>query len=107
MRSIIMSFNPFKKLLGDNFFSSSKKESVIGVDIGSSAIKVVQIRKKGGKAVLETYGSLSLGPYAGGEVGVATNLPEDKISAALADLLRESGVTSKSAGVSIPSSASL
>lgn len=101
-----MSPNPFSKIFGGLSFSK-KGDSVIGVDIGSSAIKVVQIRKKSGKAVLETYGSLSLGPYAGGEVGVATNLPEDKISTALVDLLRESGVTSKDAGVAIPSSASL
>jgi Tfp pilus assembly PilM family ATPase len=89
--------NPFKKLFGGglSLFSSTTKESVIGVDIGSSAIKVVQVRRKGGKALLETYGSLSLGPYGGGEVGMATNLTEDKISAALTDLMRESYVTKK------------
>jgi type IV pilus assembly protein PilM len=101
--------NPFKKLFGGglSIFSSTTKESVIGVDIGSSAIKVVQVRRKGGKALLETYGSLSLGPYGGGEVGMATNLTEDKISAALTDLMRESSVTTNDAGVAIPSSASL
>ncbi len=101
--------NPFKKLLGSAtaLFGSDAKQSVIGVDIGTSSIKVVQIRKKGGKAILETYGSLSLGPYGGGEVGMATNLTEEKISAALIDVLRESSVTTHDAGVAIPSSASL
>ncbi|HVT74856.1 MAG TPA: type IV pilus assembly protein PilM [Candidatus Paceibacterota bacterium] len=82
-------------------------QSVVGIDIGSSSIKVVQLRKKGGKATLETYGELALGPYAGVEIGRATNLPNDKIVEALRDLLRESNVTTKSCGISIAASASL
>ena len=41
-------------------FFSKKDKSVLGIDIGSSAIKIVQIKKKKGKAVLETYGELAL-----------------------------------------------
>lgn len=91
-----------------NIFSGSKKSSsVIGVDVGSSSLKVVQLRREGGAAVLETYGELALGPYSGGEVGTATNLPADKVAESLKDLLREANVTTKSAGVSIPFSRSL
>ena len=93
-----------------NFLSSLFKKSegsVLGIDIGSSAIKVVQIRKKGGKAILETYGALALGPYAKLEIGRATNLPTDKIVEALSDILREAKTTSKTAGMAIPFSASL
>lgn len=101
-------FDSFKKFVGDmKVFSSVKGDSVIGVDIGTSAVKIVQLKRRAGKAVLETYGSLSLGPYGGGEVGVATNLTEDKIGGAISDLMRESAVTSRDAGVAIPSSASL
>lgn len=82
-------------------------QSVLGIDIGSSSIKVVQLRKKAGKAVLETYGELALGPYTGIEIGRATNLPNEKIAEALRDLLKESNVTTKSAGISIASSSSL
>ncbi|MES2225678.1 MAG: type IV pilus assembly protein PilM [Patescibacteria group bacterium] len=88
-------------------FGHKKSKSVIGVDIGSSSLKVVQLRRDGETAVLETYGELSLGPYAGGEVGQATNLPADKIAATLVDLLREASVTTNDAGVSIPFSRSL
>ena len=56
-------------------FFKKAGQSVLGIDIGSSSIKIVQLRKKGGKAVLETYGELALGPYAGVEIGRATNLP--------------------------------
>lgn len=83
-------------------FSQKKDVSVIGVDIGSSAIKVVQLQKRKGRAILETYGELALGPYAGLEIGKATRLPVDKTVQALTDLFREANVTTRSAGVAIP-----
>lgn len=95
-----MSF--LERLLG-----SKKSESVLGVDIGSSSLKVVQLRRDRGVVVLETYGELALGPYAGAEAGQATNLPADKIAETLRDLLREANVTTVNAGVSIPFSRSL
>lgn len=94
--------------LFSKLFSSAKKSSsVIGIDVGSSSLKVVQLRRDGGTAVLETYGELALGPYAGAEVGQATNLPAAKIAETLVDLLREANVTTKDAGISIPFSRSL
>lgn len=89
------------------FASTKKSKSVIGIDVGSSSLKVVQLRREGGTAVLETYGELALGPYSGGEVGTATNLPAAKITESLKDLLREANVTTNEAGVSIPFSRSL
>lgn len=88
-------------------FNKKKSRSVLGVDIGSSSLKVVQLRKESGRAVLETYGELSLGPYGGRDVGQATNLPADKIAETLIDLMREASVTTNDAGVSIPFSRSL
>lgn len=94
----------FSKLFGTE---PKKSTSVLGIDIGSSSLKVVQLRKQKGIAVLETYGELALGPYAGAEVGQATNLPADKIGETLRDLLREANVTTTDAGISIPFSRSL
>lgn len=82
-------------------------ESVIGIDIGASSIKVVQLRKKKGRAVLETYGELALGPYGSFAVGQVTNLPPEKIAEAVKDVLKESNVTTTSSGVSIPFRSSL
>ena len=96
--------NPFSFL--SNIFSKPAP-SVLGIDIGSSSIKVVQLKKKVGKAVLETYGELALGPYAGVEIGRATNLSQNKIIEALIDVLKEANITSNMAGLSIPASASL
>jgi type IV pilus assembly protein PilM len=86
-----------------------KPDSVLGIDIGSSSIKVVQLKKSGSRAILETYGELSLGPYAGVSVGQATNLSIEKIIEALRDLLKEKevNVTTKACGVSIPFTSSL
>jgi len=85
----------------------SGSDSVLGVDIGSSSIKLVQLRREQGRAILETYGEIALGPYAGTEVGKATHLQPAELTRALTDLIGEANVTSKNAGVSIPFSASL
>jgi type IV pilus assembly protein PilM len=106
--------NSLKKILSSGLaslssaFSSEKSsQSALGIDIGSSAIKVVQLKKKKGKAVLETYGAISLGPYAQMEVGQITNLQTDDVVKALLDVMRESNVTTRSGVVAIPSSSSL
>jgi len=92
-----------------NFSKLFAKEthSVLGVDIGSSSIKIVQLRREKGKAVLETYGAISLGPYANVEIGRATQLPADKITAALKDVIKEANVTTTDAGIAIPYTSSL
>lgn len=89
--------------------SGKKSQSVLGIDIGSSSIKIVQLSRKNGHAVLETYGELSLGQYAGKEVGVATSLPIEKIIEALNDMLKEKevNVTTRLCGVAIPFASSL
>ena len=79
----------------------------MGVDIGSSSLKVVKLRKEKGRAILETYGELALGPYGGAEVGQATNLSAEQVTETLKDLLREAKVTTKECGVSIPFARSL
>jgi len=101
--------NNFKKLITDTFSSvfSQKGFSVVGIDIGSSFLKVVQLKKRKGKAILETYGELALGPYAGLSVGQATSLPPKEISEALLDLFKEANITSKESGMAIPLGSSL
>jgi type IV pilus assembly protein PilM len=95
----------FDKILNLKIGGGGK--SVIGVDIGSSAIKIVQIKKENGKAVLENYGELALGPTAGLEVGRATNLETGKIMDAMKDLLQETKISASYGAISIPLNASL
>lgn len=101
--------NPFKKIFSGlgNIAGGSASGSAIGIDIGTSAIKVVEIKKKGGRAVLETYGAISLGPYADTDAGRVTNLPVEKLAVALKEVLKQSGTDQSGCGMSIPVQSSL
>ncbi len=82
---------------------------MLGIDIGSSSIKIVQITRKNGHAVLETYGELALGPYTGKGVGESVSLTQEKIIEAINDMLKEKevNITTMSCGVAIPFASSL
>lgn len=101
--------NIFEKILSGlgNLKGGGNDNSAVGVDIGTSAIKVVEIKKKGGKAVLETYGAIALGPYADQEAGQVTNLPIEKTVAALKEVLTQSGVNGKDMALAVPIQSSL
>ena len=96
--------NPFTNLT--SLFSHGS-DSVVGIDFGSSAIKVVQLKKKNGQAVLETYGSVALGPYAEVEAGRAARLPSETLADALKDVMREAKVTARACGSAVPAAESL
>ena len=81
--------------------------SVVGVDIGASSIKVVQLRASRGVAILETYGEIALGPYAEVPIGKTVKVSPEKTAAALTDVMKEANVTAHEASVSIPFSSSL
>ena len=83
------------------------EHSVLGLDIGASSAKIVQVRSSKGAAILETYGEIALGPYGQQPVGKAVKLAPEKIAEALTDLMREANVTARSGGLSIPFSSSL
>ncbi|MDP9249368.1 MAG: type IV pilus assembly protein PilM [bacterium] len=81
--------------------------SAIGVDIGTSAIKVVQIKKKNGKAMLETYGAIALGPYGNVEAGRVSSLPVEQSALALKEVLSQSGISGSDLALAIPIQSSL
>lgn len=81
--------------------------SVVGIDIGTSSIKVVQLKRQGGKIILETYGELGLGSYANEKTGRVVTLPPETIATAITDLMKEANVTTKVAVLSIQSQATL
>jgi len=100
--------NPVKNFFSSfNFLKGGDGDNAVGIDIGSSAIKVVEIKKRKGKAVLETYGAIALGSYADTDIGRTTNLPLEKVVEALKEVLKQSGVTTTSSAFSIPVQSSL
>lgn len=72
------------------------------MDIGSSSVKVVQLKKTKERAILETYGELSTGPYGGMAVGQAARLADEKLVELIKDLLKEAGIKSQDVVLSIP-----
>ncbi len=86
---------------------ASSRGGVIGVDIGSSSIKIVELKKERGAIALSTYGELALGPRIGKSAGATVPLDPDQIASALIELMREAHIESRSAVITIQSSASL
>lgn len=86
------------------FFSVKPAVHAIGLDIGPSAIKVVQLRLEKEKIFLETYGEIATGPYSGFEPGQATILGDEKLLEVIGDLFKAAKVTTNNAGISIESS---
>lgn len=106
--TFLKKFLPQKALSFGAFF---QKPSFVGIDIGLSSVKVVQLRKEEGRAILETYGQLKSGGYlknidASASFSGFLRYGDDDIAAMLKDILREAKVTTPNAVMSIPASAS-
>lgn len=93
--------------LAQRFIGKTSEGSVIGIDIGGSSAKIVQLRPSRGAAVLETYGEIALGPYGNQPIGKVVKLSPEKMAEALIDLMKEANITARSGGLSIPFSSSL
>lgn len=96
-----------KNIFGSLSLGTKGETSVLGIDIGASSIKIVQLRASRGIAILETYGEIALGPYGKQPVGKAVKLSPETLAQALTDLMKEANVTSRTGGLSIPFSSSL
>lgn len=86
--------------------STSNQTSVVGIDIGSSSIKVVELEQREDFVALKTYGELQLGPYADKPLGSQVTLSHEQRVEALVDVLRESGVKAKQGVLALPLSLS-
>jgi type IV pilus assembly protein PilM len=80
------------------FFSS--KKSVLGIDIGTTSIKIVQLTHSDGKHVLDTYGIVDV--YFDIDERREENI--QKTVTVLKALLEKSGVTTKKVMASLPTS---
>ncbi len=100
----------FKKIVSDFLSGLGKgnQDSFVGIDIGSSSIKVTQLKKENGQIILETYGEVVLGPYDNDRAaGELTNLEPEQMVEAIKNLLEQANVTSQNAVISISSATSL
>jgi len=83
-------------------FNKKDDDKILGVDIGSSSIKIVQLSRKKGIAVLDTFGEISLAVYGGKKIGVPISLSTEKVSEALGDLMKEAQTTANTAAFAVP-----
>jgi type IV pilus assembly protein PilM len=90
-----------------NKIFSQPETSVIGIDIGSSSLKIVQVKKEKGRAVLQTYGELGLGPYGKLSTGQISLFSPDQYASIILDLLKEANISVTKGGISIPLKLSL
>lgn len=88
-------------------FSQEHGKRIVGIDIGASSIKVVEVENVDDRAVLRNYGEIGLGFLEGAEIGQATNPTSEKLSDALSEILKEAGIETKHSAIAIPFSASL
>lgn len=86
---------------------SASGTSALGIDVGSSSVKIVQLKSVRETIVLETYGEIALAPYNKMPVGKSVRLAPEQIAQAMTDLMREANITTSVAGVAIPFSSSL
>lgn len=85
---------------------NSTADGVVGIDIGSSSIKVVELQDRKGIITLTTYGEVQLGPYAAKPIGESVTLDQKQEQEALVDVIRESAVKARSAVFAMPLSSS-
>jgi type IV pilus assembly protein PilM len=94
------------KLL-NNIIASFKQgavgsDGVVGIDIGSSSMKVVELQERKGVITLSTYGEVQLGPYAARPIGESVSLGQKPEQEALVDVIRESAIQARSAVFAMP-----
>ncbi len=101
-----LDFSKLGALLKKDASPKAASVGVIGVDVGSSSIKVVQLHENRGVATLDTYGELQLGPYEDADIGRTTHLRIDKLVEAFIDILREAAANARKVSVAISYSSS-
>lgn len=93
--------------LGQSALWQKKDNRVVGLDLGHSSVKAVQLRREKGQAILETYGEMAVGPYGDLAVGQVSNLTSAKMVELLGDLFREANITARAVSLAIPLRSSL
>lgn len=85
-----------------NLFGSKSK---LGIDIGTSSIKVVELSKEGGRWKLDNYGMYELRSQSGSADSAKTvmDLPDAEIVTALQNILKTSGIKSRDAVAAVSS----
>lgn len=94
----------FNALFGKKTNSNPRK--VVGVDLGATSIKVVELESHKDTISLATYGEILIGQYGNAALGDIAVLNPRQEQTALIDVFRESAVQANKAVFAIPMSSS-
>lgn len=91
-----------------DFFKTAKSRGNLGIDIGTSSIKVVELEKRGGRFELSNYGVFEMkasgAPIKQEEAWQnILKLSDQEIASGLKELLKKAGISSGEVIASIPS----
>ncbi|MFH1461158.1 MAG: type IV pilus assembly protein PilM [Patescibacteria group bacterium] len=88
------------------FFFKKKPKSYLGIDIGASAVKIVELGKEEGRYKLENYAIFSLADYLSQEnrqiSSEAQKLSNQEMVELVKETIKEAGFDSRSAYLAIP-----
>ncbi|MEZ4200284.1 MAG: hypothetical protein R3B69_01620 [Candidatus Paceibacterota bacterium] len=65
---------------------TSRPTATVGIDFGSSSVKIVEIEDAEAALMLRTYGELQLGPYNAQELGQTVQLTAQQRTEAVVDV---------------------
>ena len=90
-----------------NLFNFFKPKSYLGIDIGTSSIKVVELSKSRDAYKLENYGAVTFfseTEFLPMEVYEqnALKIPDEQVAELLKKIIAETGITAKKAAISLP-----
>lgn len=91
-----------KGLFSSSVEAVSTPDRVVGIDVGRSSVKVVEVENTERALMLKTYGELQLGPYAEKALGETAVLTQEQHITAIVDVIREAGVEATHGILSIP-----
>lgn len=86
-----------------SFFRRSP--SALGIDIGTTSVKIVELQKNGERAILKNYGEYQQSSSKEGLTSIGTGFlafSEDKISNIIQGILKEAKIETKKANFSLP-----
>ncbi len=85
-------------------FNLFKSKSKLGLDIGTAAIKIVELSQQGGRWKLENYGIFELKGQAGADAAqTVMDLPDEQIVQAIKDIIATAGMKSRDVVASVSS----
>jgi len=84
-----------------SFFQKNDTGHVVGIDIGKSSVKAVQLKKEDSKIKLVTYGEIFMGSFVGQADGRSVSAGEDLVVSAIVTLFKEAKITAKRAIFSV------